>query len=824
MEALLQLKGIDKAFPGVKALSGAALNVYPGRVMALVGENGAGKSTMMKVLTGIYTRDAGTLLWLGKETTFTGPKSSQEAGIGIIHQELNLIPQLTIAENIFLGREFVNRFGKIDWKTMYAEADKLLAKLNLRFKSDKLVGDLSIGDQQMVEIAKVLSFESKVIIMDEPTDALTDTETESLFRVIRELKSQGRGIVYISHRMKEIFEICDDVTVFRDGQFIAEREVASLTEDSLIEMMVGRKLEDQYPHLDKAPGDIRLKVDNLCGPGVNDVSFTLRKGEILGVSGLMGAGRTELMKVLYGALPRTSGYVTLDGHEVVTRSPQDGLANGIVYISEDRKRDGLVLGMSVKENMSLTALRYFSRAGGSLKHADEQQAVSDFIRLFNVKTPSMEQAIGLLSGGNQQKVAIARGLMTRPKVLILDEPTRGVDVGAKKEIYQLINQFKADGLSIILVSSEMPEVLGMSDRIIVMHEGHLSGEFTREQATQEVLMAAAVGKLNRVNQSKKMTTQTVSGRRYFTKAWLMEQKSLIALLVLIAIVSTLSPNFFTINNLFNILQQTSVNAIMAVGMTLVILTSGIDLSVGSLLALTGAVAASIVGIEVNALVAVAAALALGAAIGAVTGVIVAKGRVQAFIATLVMMLLLRGVTMVYTNGSPVNTGFTENADLFGWFGIGRPLGVPTPVWIMGIVFLAAWYMLHHTRLGRYIYALGGNEAATRLSGINVNKIKIIVYSLCGLLASLAGIIEVARLSSAQPTAGTGYELDAIAAVVLGGTSLAGGKGRIVGTLIGALILGFLNNGLNLLGVSSYYQMIVKAVVILLAVLVDNKKQ
>ena len=272
-----------------------------------------------------------------------------------------------------------------------------------------------------------------------------------------------------------------------------------------------------------------------------------------------------------------------------------------------------------------------------------------------------------------------------------------------------------------------------------------------------------------------MTTQAVSGRRYFTKAWLMEQKSLIALLVLIAIVSTMSPNFFTVNNLFNILQQTSVNAIMAVGMTLVILTSGIDLSVGSLLALTGAIAASLVGIEVNALVAVAAALAAGAAIGAVTGVIVAKGRVQAFIATLVMMLLLRGVTMVYTNGSPV-------------------------------------------------YALGGNEAATRLSGISVNKVKVIVYSLCGLLASLAGIIEVARLSSAQPTAGTGYELDAIAAVVLGGTSLAGGKGRIVGTLIGALILGFLNNGLNLLGVSSYYQMIVKAVVILLAVLVDNKKQ
>ncbi|WP_413729115.1 ribose ABC transporter permease [Sodalis sp. RH22] len=319
-----------------------------------------------------------------------------------------------------------------------------------------------------------------------------------------------------------------------------------------------------------------------------------------------------------------------------------------------------------------------------------------------------------------------------------------------------------------------------------------------------------------------MNSRTIPVKRGISKAWLLEQKSLIALLVLIAVVSSMSANFFSLNNLFNILQQTSVNAIMAVGMTLVILTAGIDLSVGSLLALTGAVAASVVGLEMNVLVAVGASLALGAAIGAITGLIVAKGRVQAFIATLVMMLLLRGITMVYTNGSPVNTGFSDTADAFGWFGIGRPLGVPTPVWIMAVVFLAAWYMLHHTRLGRYIYALGGNEAATRLSGISVDRVKVIVYALCGLLAALAGVIEVARLSSAQPTAGTGYELDAIAAVVLGGTSLSGGKGRIMGTLVGALILGFLNNGLNLLSVSSYYQMIVKAVVILLAVLVDNK--
>lgn len=323
-----------------------------------------------------------------------------------------------------------------------------------------------------------------------------------------------------------------------------------------------------------------------------------------------------------------------------------------------------------------------------------------------------------------------------------------------------------------------------------------------------------------------MSVQTMKGQtsssRYFSKAWLLEQKSLIALLVLIAVVSFLNPNFFMLDNLLNILRQTSVNAIIAVGMTLVILTAGIDLSVGSVLALCGAVAATMVGLELPVYVVIPAALALGAALGGISGVIIAKGKVQAFIATLVTMTLLRGATLVYTDGRPVSTGFSDAADSFAWLGTGYLFGIPVPIWLMALVFIAAWYTLNHTRMGRYIYALGGNEAATRLSGINVDRVKIAVYALCGLLAALAGLIVTSRLSSAQPTAGTGYELDAIAAVVLGGTSLAGGKGRIMGTLIGALIIGFLNNALNLLDVSSYYQMIAKAVVILLAVLVDNK--
>lgn len=497
-KTLLCINNVSKSFPGVKALNGVSLNVYAGRVMALLGENGAGKSTLMKVLTGIYSKDSGDITFLGEKVEFKNPKASQQAGIGIIHQELNLIPALSIAENIFLGREFTNIFGCIDWKKMHVEATQLLQRLNINYDSHTLVGDLSIGGQQMVEIAKVLSFDTKVIIMDEPTDALTDTETEALFNVIRELRNNGCGIVYISHRLKEIFEICDDVTVIRDGQFVTEKSISELVEDTLIEAMVGRKLEDQYPRVQITVGEEVLSVENLKSSGVNDVSFNLKAGEILGVSGLMGSGRTELMKTIYGAIPQKSGVIKLENKIVKIKSCSEALNYGIVYISEDRKKDGLVLSMSVKDNMTLSSLHFFKHALQHLKLKEESGAVHEYVKTFNIKTPHIHQIIGLLSGGNQQKIAIAKGLMTDPKVLILDEPTRGVDVGAKKEIYQLINQFKQKGLSVILVSSEMPEVLGMSDRILVMHEGKITAEFNRKDATQEKIMAAAVGKVQGV--------------------------------------------------------------------------------------------------------------------------------------------------------------------------------------------------------------------------------------------------------------------------------------------------------------------------------------
>ncbi len=492
-KAILQLNDIKKSFPGVKALDGASLNVYPGRVMALMGENGAGKSTLMKVLTGIYQMDSGSIIYQEQSTQFNGPRDSQLGGISIIHQELNLIPELSIAENIFLGREPTSLLGRVCWNQMYHEADKLLAKLGVEHSSKTLLGTLSLGEQQMVEIAKALSFESKVIVMDEPTDALTEKETTALFQVINELRQQGCGVVYISHRLKEIFDVCDDITVLRDGKFIGQCSVSDTDEDSLIEMMVGRKLEEQYPRIDVSHSGDCLEVNDLHGECVHGASFSLRRGEILGVSGLMGSGRTELMKLICGALKKDKGTVQLNNKSIEPSSAQDGLTEGIAYISEDRKGEGLILGLSVKENMSLSSLHTFSKKL-QIDHSKERSSVDDFINLFNIKTPNREQVIGHLSGGNQQKVAIAKGLMTNPKVLILDEPTRGVDVGAKKEIYQLINKFKADGMSILLVSSEMPEVLGMSDRIIVMHEGQVNGVFDAKTVDQETLLACGVGK------------------------------------------------------------------------------------------------------------------------------------------------------------------------------------------------------------------------------------------------------------------------------------------------------------------------------------------
>lgn len=490
---ILEMKGITKEFPGVKALKGVDFRVIEGKVMALLGENGAGKSTLMKILSGVYQRTSGEMYYNGHPVKFKNSKESQDKGIAIIHQELNLIPQLTIAENIFLGREPVNSLRKIDRRKLLNDSKTLLQKLGVTENPETLVGELSIGKQQMIEIAKALSLNAKIIIMDEPTDALTDKEALKLFEVIRELKKEGRSIVYISHRLKEVFEVCDYATILRDGAFIAEHPTEELTEDRIVELMVGRKLTEQFPRIEANTGEIALEVDKLNNKYLKNVSFKVNKGEILGISGLMGAGRTELAKTIFGAIKKDSGDVIIDDKTINIKSPEQAIKEGLSYVSEDRKGDGLLLGLSVKNNMTISALKELSQALWKIDGGREEDIAQEFVKDMSIRTPSTEQIIKNLSGGNQQKVAIAKSLVTKPKILILDEPTRGVDVGAKKEIYDIINRFKKEGMAIIMISSEIAEILGMSDRIMIMHEGKVTGIINRNDASQERIMRCAVG-------------------------------------------------------------------------------------------------------------------------------------------------------------------------------------------------------------------------------------------------------------------------------------------------------------------------------------------
>ncbi len=491
-DKILSMEHITKEFPSVKALDDVHLNAYKGKVMALLGENGAGKSTLMKILSGVYKKTSGSIYYNGKELNVNNTRQANEHGISIIHQELNLINELTIGENIFLGREPKTKLGLIDWKKLYTKSETLLKDLDINLDPKTKIKDLSIGVKQMVEIAKALSFESKLIIMDEPTDALTDKESQSLFKVIEKLKNEGKSIIYISHRLNEIFKICDDVTIIRDGKFVAEHSVKEINQDILIELMVGRKLEEQFPYQKDELGEILLEVKGIKNKYIQDVSFQIREKEIVGVAGLMGAGRTELAKSIYGHYKIDSGEIILNDKRLSIKSEKDAIQSGISYVSEDRKKDGLVLGMNVMKNISLSSLDKISKLKVINKSTEKKLAI-DYINNFNIKTPSEEQKLSNLSGGNQQKVSISKSLLPLPKVLIMDEPTRGIDVGAKKEIYNLMNKFKSDGMGILMISSEIPELLGMCDRILVMHEGKMMGEVNRKEMSQEAIMRLAVG-------------------------------------------------------------------------------------------------------------------------------------------------------------------------------------------------------------------------------------------------------------------------------------------------------------------------------------------
>lgn len=507
LNPILEARNIGKRFAGVIALDGVDIAVFGGRVHAVVGENGAGKSTLMKILSGVYQPDAGKILVDGETSEFETPRAAEEKGIAIIHQELNLVPALSVAENIFLGRE-PSSFGFVDKAKMRSASQALLERLGHPLNVEIEVANLKISDQQIVEIAKALSLDARVLIMDEPTTALAAEDVKKLFKVIRTLTAEGTGIVYISHKMDELFTIADEFTVLRDGKFIGHKSAAETSPNDLVKMMVGREITHQRAEKSPTENAQLLRVENLSSEAraangrrkLNDLNFTLHQGEILGIAGLMGAGRTEILESLFGVLPATKeAKISIDGKTMFIKSPSDAIKNGIALVSEDRKGQGLILGMDVACNITLPELKNYSKFG-FLDEKAENVTAREWVKKLAIKTPSVAAQTVNLSGGNQQKIVLAKWLLTKPKILLLDEPTKGIDIKGKAEIYRLIEELALEGLGILLVSSELPELLALSDRILVLREGEFTGEVSRSEATEEkIIELATIGGQARIS-------------------------------------------------------------------------------------------------------------------------------------------------------------------------------------------------------------------------------------------------------------------------------------------------------------------------------------
>ena len=880
---LLQMRGIDKSFNGIPALIGASLEVEPGEIHALIGQNGAGKSTLIKILTGYYSKDAGEIIFNGAPFSASSPKAAQEGGISTIYQEINLIPYRSVAENIFLSRER-RRFGFLDWGRMHREAEELLSRFRIKVDVGQSLSQCSTAIQQMVAIARAVSFDSKLVIMDEPTSSLDDHEVAVLFQVIRQLKSSGVSVIFVSHKLDELYAVCDRVTVMRDGRTVVTGTLTSLSKLSLVTTMIGRELESAtskqtaFGEADGAGSRIAetslLAVRNLSlGRRVTDASLDVRAGEIVGMAGLLGSGRSEVARAVFGAERADKGAMEFNGNPFTPKAPANAIAAGIGYCSEDRKFDGIVPDLSVRENLTLALLPLLARTG-IVDENEQAKVVEKFVQRLRIKCASVDQPIRELSGGNQQKVLLARWLCLNPRLLILDEPTRGIDVGAKAEIQSLIAQLAVDGLGVLMISSEMEEVVEGSDRVFVLREGRTVAEFSGEQIDEESIMAAMADgtaalhargasapastngsqagsglleddALSSPSEPGEMIGQTTTavtelrppeaappterpapkaaGVQRFRRL-LVKNGTLVALLLLIVFNVLRTPHFLSWQTLNVNLTQVCTIVIVAVGMTLVIGTGGIDLSVGSLMAIAGALAPLIFlnksippgwGVPLAFVVPVL----VSGLFGSFNGWLVTRFRIQPIVATLILFITGRGIAQVVTNGNL--QPFTMPA--FQVIGLARPFGIPLQAILMALIVAIAVWALRFTVFGRQLVAVGGNEEAARLAGVPVKRVKLVVYLISGLCSGLAGLIVIAINSSSDANlVGLGMELDAIAAVAVGGTPLTGGRASVVGTLIGALIIQLVRYTLLANGVPDAAALVVKAAIIVGAVFIQQK--
>lgn len=826
MEPFLNAIGIIKHFPGVLALDQVDFECIPGEVHALAGENGAGKSTLMKILAGVYTPDGGELVIKGKQVTEFSPRRAQELGIGIIYQELSLLPYLTVAENIHLGREFRTPIGMVDFKRMEQHAVNLLDQFDCHIPPRTLVYHLSPAQRQLVEIAKSLSYNPDIIIMDEPTSSLVDYEIENLFQVIRSLRERGVTIIYITHRLEEIFKIADRVTVLKDGHKVITLPIQETNRQGLIRNMVGRDVDETRNLGSRHIGDAILEVRQLSREGVlHDISFEARRGEILGIAGLVGSGRTELARAIFAADPINSGQVLLNGATLANHSPRQVIDKGVALIPEDRKSDGLILIHTLRENIALPSLNLRQRLGFIDSNA-ENQMLQLSIQELAINAPDVNHEVANLSGGNQQKAVLAKWLNSGADVIIFDEPTRGIDVAAKSEIHNLICKLVQAGKAIIMISSELPEILTLSDRVLVLSNGILSGELSRAEATEEKILELAYQNVDCATPTSIDQHTQGQEKSWWSKvrSWLANMEPginvVFALLFLLIILGSLgSPRFLTPVNLTNMLRQAGIPLLLGLGQTLVIISGGIDFSVAGIITITNVLAAGVaMGRNELTLPVVAMCLGIGLSVGALNAFLIIRLRVPPIIATLGTTTMLHGAALIYTR-EPIGM-VPRSLSYFsqGWLG---PLPVSTYLIVIILVLGAA--LLYKTAFGRHLYAVGGDEEIAKLSGISVFKVRSAAYLISGFLAALTGLYLVGRMGSGEPTIGPGMEFDSIAAVLLGGAVLGGGRGSLGGTIAGALVLVLLSNVFNQIGIQYYFQEIAKGFIIILAVAVFRPK-
>jgi ribose transport system ATP-binding protein len=817
---VLAVGDVDKSFPGVQALRNVSFDCLSGEVHGLVGENGAGKSTLMRILAGAMPPDSGFIRLRGERVVLRSPRHAHDLGIAMVYQDTRLVDDLDVAQNIWLERE-PGSFLLVDRRSMETQAAAILDRLGLEIDLRRTARELTSAERQIVEIARALTADPAVLVLDEPTSALDPGEVERLGGILRSLQKGGTGIVFISHRLPEVLEFANRITVMKDGQIVTTVLNQGITEDFLVSKMVGRQLSLAFPPKSSKSGPNRLEVRNLSSPGkFREISFTVGAGEIVGLGGIQGNGQSEIARALYGLVP-ASGEIRLDDVRMTLRSPGHAIQAGVVYVPADRRAESTFAPHSIRRNVAAPHLPSWSRFG-ILNHSLEQSAVNDVVTRFQVRTPSLEQPIGFLSGGNQQKVVVGRWVLAQPKIYIFDEPTQGVDVATKLELYRVIRELAEQGAAVILLSADLLELIGLSDRILVIAHGSIVDRMAAVDATEERIIGSAVSRRRKDNLSRAKPVNTSApshrpGKRLGRGQILWRRYAgtvlLLSLLLLVSCyTATQSRYFLTERNMGNLAIEVVPLALVAIGQMVVILLGGVDLSVGPAMSLTTTLASYVIVNNHAEVAGVILCLIAGLSIGGLNSFLILSLRIPDLISTLATYSLVLGLALIVrpSPGGNVSETFSDLITMrVGWI----PVAGVVVLLISGLGELC----LVRSRIGVRLYATGSRPEAAFVAGTPVGRVRLLAYLFSGLMAAVAGLVIAARIGSGDPQAGAQFTLSSIAAVVVGGTSVFGGRGTMIGTFLGAILLVLLQDALNQLHVTAYYQYIWTGTLLLVAV-------